>query len=89
MKRITTTLALLLLLGSGCVHSHVEEHWGESYRTAKAQQVENPEASDELRPVEGIGATTADHVTGNYHERQQEQSTDRDRTTLFDTINSQ
>jgi len=92
MKRTTNpmiSLAALLLLGGGCAHSHVDEHWGESYRTSRAQQVENPGASDELRPVLGIGATTADHVTDNYHERQREQSTDRDTRTLFDTINSE
>lgn len=92
MKSIQTmTLGLLALcaLGAGCAHSHVDEHWGESYRTAKVTQVAHPEASDEVRPVEGIGATTADHVTDNYHERQVEQFTDRDSRTLFDTINDQ
>ena len=64
------------------------EHWGEAQQSARAQQIQNPEAGKERRTVEGLGATTADGVTANYHERQQEQSDDGQRRSLFDLIQS-
>jgi hypothetical protein len=75
-----------LIANMGCAHSHSEAHMGESYHALKAQMIANPEAGDEIRPVEGIGATTADEVTGNYHARQQEQPHDDKPTSLFDQI---
>ena len=52
----------------------------------KAQTIANPEAGDEIRPVEGMGATTADEVTGTYHARQQEQPRDAKPTSLLDEL---
>jgi hypothetical protein len=88
MNRNTALLIGLafLIANMGCAHSHSQAYMGESYRTLKAQTIANPEAGDEVRPVEGIGATTADEVTGNYHARQQEQVRDEKTTSLFDQI---
>lgn len=73
MKRRIGALSASLLLASlsmACMHSHSEEFKGESYTTLKEQQIANPDAAEEARPVEGIASTTADHVTANYHESQ-------------------
>ncbi len=88
MNRNTALLIglALLIANMGCAHSHSEAQMGESYHTLKAQMIANPEAGGEVQPVEGIGATTADEVTGNYHARQQEQAHDDKPTTLFDLI---
>ena len=87
IRHTALLLGLALVLATlGCAHSHTEDHMGESYHTLTAQMVANPEAGDEVQPVEGIGATTADQVTGNYHQRQQEQAHDDQSTTLFDLI---
>jgi hypothetical protein len=88
MNRNTALLIGLafLVANLGCAHSHSEAHTGESYHTLKAQMIANPEAGNEVQPVEGIGATTADEVTGNYHARQQEQPNDDNPTSLLDQI---
>jgi len=88
MKRNTALLIglALLICNTGCAHSHSEAHTGESYHTLKAQMVANPEAGNEVQPVEGIGATTADEVTGNYHTRQQEQPVNDSPSSLLDLV---
>ena len=71
-RKIGVLCASLLLanLSMACMHNHSEEWSGESYTTLKEQQIANPDAAEETRPVEGIASTTADHVTANYHESQ-------------------
>jgi hypothetical protein len=91
MRRSTIAIAALasLGLGAGCAtDGHVDEHWGESQRTLAAQQVEHPEASDEVRPVVGLGSATADHVTENDHERQSEQFRKDEQTSLLELIDA-
>lgn len=81
---------LLLVASTGCISPdrHVEDHWGESQWELSEQQIQNPHAGDTVRPVEGIGATTADHVTTNYHTRQSEQFQDENDDSIFELINS-
>ena len=75
IHRIALAAALAAGLGTGCAqHSHVDDHWGESYRTLTAQQIENPDAGNDPKPVEGMNSTTAPDVTATYHSRQAEQS---------------
>jgi hypothetical protein len=93
MKRLNAIAGVMLLLATGTVgcispDRHVEEHWGESYAELKEQQIQNPSAGDDVRPVEGLGATSADHVTTNYHTRQDEQFQDEDDSSIFELINS-
>ncbi|MCP5060213.1 MAG: hypothetical protein GY937_26230 [bacterium] len=61
-------LGLACGLSVGCA-SHLDQHWGESYRTLTQNQIANPEAGSDAAPVEGLSATSADHVTTSYHER--------------------
>ncbi|MAE97241.1 MAG: hypothetical protein CL910_21530 [Deltaproteobacteria bacterium] len=83
-------LAALLLLGglsAGCA-SHVDRHWGESYRTLTRNQIENPDAGADPSPVEGLSATSADHVTTSYHERRSTPVQDHrvDRSTVSEQL---
>ena len=88
MNRNTALLIglVLLLWTTGCAHSHSEAHMGESYHTLKAQMIANPEAGNEVQPVEGIAATTADEVTATYHRRQQDQPQSDSSTSLLDPL---
>ena len=85
MNRITTIVAALALC-AGCAHNHTDDHWGESQRTLSAQQIQNPEASDEKTPVVGMGSSSAVQVTANYHARQREQAHDDHSESLLELI---
>jgi hypothetical protein len=86
----TPLLAIAVgLLGTACVaanHSHVEDHWGESYRTLMAQQIANPDAGKSEKPVEGMNSTTAADVTETYHFRQSEQPRTTETQTQLDDV---
>ena len=85
-RRIGALLTSLLLanLSMGCMHNHSNEFKGESYATLKEQQIANPDAGQDAEPIEGIASTTADHVTANYHERQQASHQDGDVTFILE-----
>ena len=68
------------------MHSHSEEFIGESFTTLKEQQIANSDAGQQVEPVEGIASTTADHVSANYHERQQAQYQDDGVVFLLDSM---
>lgn len=88
-KRIVLSSLVLAGLGMGCANrSHVNEHWGESYRTLKAQQIANPDAGQEVQVVEGMSSTTARDVTTTYHSRQAEQPQTRENTSLVEILSS-
>ena len=72
-RRIGALLTSLLLanLSMACMHNHSDEFKGESYATLKQQQIANPNAGEQVEPIEGIASTTADHVSVNYHQRQE------------------
>jgi hypothetical protein len=92
MKRRIGALWASLMLASlsvACAHSPSEEFTGESFTTLKERQIANPEAGQEAKPVEGIASTTADHVTANYHERQQTGHQDGDDTFLLNSMPGQ
>jgi hypothetical protein len=87
MKRTIRALWTSLMLASlslACAHSPSQEFTGESYTTLKQQQIANPDAGQDAEPIEGIASTTADHVTANYHERQQAGNQDGDVTFILD-----
>jgi hypothetical protein len=94
MKRRNRSAAVIAatlvgLFGTACVaanHSHVEDHWGESYRTLMAQQIQNPDAGKETKTVEGMNSTTAAGVTETYHSRQAEQPMTAEPQTQLDDI---
>jgi hypothetical protein len=86
-RRIALSALVLLGLSAGCAqHSHVDEHWGESYRTLKAQQIANPDAGNEVRPVEGMSSTTARDVSATYHTRQAEQPQTKSNESLLEIL---
>jgi hypothetical protein len=88
-KRIALSSLVLVGLGLGCANrSHVSDHWGESYRTLKAQQIANPDAGQEVQVVEGMSSTTARDVSATYHTRQAEQPQTRQDSSLIEILSS-
>jgi hypothetical protein len=89
-KRLASCLVILTGLSVGCAsadtYSHTEDHFGESQRTLKAQQIANPDAGNEVRPVRGMNSATARDVTATYHFRQAEQIETQDDGSLLDGI---
>ncbi len=75
MKTLRVVLCLVLIaLGSGCLHSRVDENWGKSYEAQVAWQIANPEAaSASEEPIEGMDPETAKRVAERYYEGQEKQ----------------
>jgi hypothetical protein len=82
MTRRIAPLALgLALAAGGCATpSHVDDHFGESQRTLKAQMIANPDAGKDERPVAGLGASEAGQVIVNRQERSTVEYQDRSTT---------
>jgi hypothetical protein len=56
----TTVLVLIVLAAGGCGHyGALEADYGKSYNQAKAGQIMNPQASQNLQPVTGIPGEAA------------------------------
>jgi hypothetical protein len=47
---------------------NMDENWGKSFESAKADQTLNPQASDNLDPVEGMDGQAADNQINKYRE---------------------
>jgi hypothetical protein len=68
MKRIFSVSAVLLLL-SGCAwqqESLSDQNWGRSYEMAKYNQILNPDAGKNLKPVEGLDGKAAENAAEKY-----------------------
>lgn len=46
----------------------LDKNWGRSYETAKYNQILNPEAGKNLKPVENLDGISSDHTVNKYHE---------------------
>ena len=60
------TVAMIMIAGlSGC-ESLLQENWGRSYETALHQQILNPQAEQNLAPVEGLDGPSAERNMEQY-----------------------
>jgi hypothetical protein len=75
MTRITRAglLVMLIAFASGCLHSRVEENWGESYDAHLVWQTANPEAPETNEPPLGLDPETGQRVAERYYEGQEQQ----------------
>jgi hypothetical protein len=75
MTRITCAglLVMLLAFASGCLHSRVEENWGESYGAHVVWQTANPEAPATREPTLGLDPETGQRVAERYYQGQEQQ----------------
>jgi len=50
--------------------SELQRNFGAAQNAIRARQMENPQASEVLKPAEGLNAATAPDVIRNYHRNQ-------------------
>lgn len=70
MKTNTAIIMLIILMNfflSGCATNRVEMDYGTSYKLAKFNQTLDPEAEQNLEPVEGVDGQTAKKIVEKYH----------------------
>jgi len=60
------TAVVLLLLLSGCDHTHLAPCYGVAYRSAFAQQVIDPAAGSHAKPEQGLDPEEASIVVDTY-----------------------
>jgi hypothetical protein len=62
-------IALIGLLFSACARTEkLPDQWGDSFKSAKANQILNPEAGKNLQPVTGLDGRAAEIVLEKYRE---------------------
>ena len=66
----STTLALMLLLGTGCSHvtPNYDARFGDAVRDAKRKMTINPDAGRDGNPVAGMDGRSARESMVQYHE---------------------
>ena len=66
---VTAALALM----SGCLHSRVDENWGNSYEAQTAWQTLDPEAGVGEEAPQGLDPETGFRVADRYYKTQENQ----------------
>jgi hypothetical protein len=62
-------IALIGLLFSACARTEkLPDQWGDSFKSAKANQILNPEAGKNLQPVTGLDGRAAELALKKYRE---------------------
>jgi hypothetical protein len=88
MKRIYPFIALLVgfVFLSGCTswqqESLSDQNWGRSYETAKYNQILNPEAGKNFKPVEGLSGVASENSVETYEKTFKEKSKQENTTIL-------
>ncbi|MDR3390405.1 MAG: hypothetical protein P4L77_01615 [Sulfuriferula sp.] len=67
LKGMLTALLASLLAGCVAQTPHLDEKFGEAVNTAKAQQIINPDASQNTDPVAGVDGQAANAAVDRYH----------------------
>lgn len=70
IRKLLVATGAAALLGAGCLHSPVSQHFGEAYEDAMRAQVADPAAPRSDQGPEGLDAGTAEHVAEGYYRRQ-------------------
>jgi hypothetical protein len=88
MKRIYPFMAAFagFVLLSGCAswqqESLSDQNWGRSYETAKYNQMLNPEAGKNLKPVEGLSGVASENSIETYEKSFKEKPKQENTTIL-------
>ena len=74
---IIIAFSITLLLFAGCsTQSTLDTNWGSSFEAAEANQIANPEASENLDPIVGLDGQLAEQNMESYRQGSKgEQST--------------
>jgi hypothetical protein len=70
IRRLLLATGAAALLASGCLHSPVQDHFGDAYRDAVRAQVADPDAPRTDRGPEGLDPATGERVAEGYYQRQ-------------------
>jgi len=65
---ITIVFLIILLFSAGCTQSTLNNHWGGSFEASKANQIANPDASENLDPVVGLDGHVAERTMESYRQ---------------------
>jgi hypothetical protein len=79
----------MLILFAGCSstgnifqeETALDKNWGRSVETAKYNQIVDPEAGKNLKPVEGLNGVAAGHTVDKYEKSFKEKATEQSTTT--------
>ena len=68
---VTRCLIIIVMIAalsifSGCGATQLEKNWGKSFESAKSNQILNPEAGQNLDPVDGLDGQAAVNSLGKY-----------------------
>ena len=70
---VTVSVLFMIAVSSGCAtysswegQTEIKENWGKSYALAKEQQILNPDAEENLTPVEGLEGQVGDRIFKGY-----------------------
>ena len=65
---VVTMFIMLLALCGGCGPTRTQMDFGTSYQLAKFNQIQNPQAEKNLKPVEGMDGQAAQNAVEKYHQ---------------------
>lgn len=71
IELITGMMAIVALAGCASTTPQLDERFGDAVNRAKAQQIINPDASQNTNPVAGVDGTAAKASIDNYHKAYQ------------------
>ena len=65
---IVIAFSVTLLFITGCTQGTLNTHWGSSFEASRANQIANPEASENLDPVAGLDGKLAEQNMESYRQ---------------------
>jgi len=69
MRKLSLTIiAAMALLALGCAPTRTQMDFGTSYQLAKFNQIQNPQAEKDLKPVVGMDGQAAQNAVEKYQQ---------------------
>lgn len=65
---IVVVLVLTSFAFTACGHDTLKKNWGSAFKSAKQNQIANPDASKNLEPVVGLDGAVAERAMEDYQQ---------------------